>query len=218
MAALKFSNPTLFASFIVAVKPLAQMVTRQLYVTLAATFLWMASSRLQPRISSTILGWNRMMRVWRAAQIHKPSRQGKQASKGLIVSFKIGLSDISDHLKASENLFFVTLPIRIKQLLQIRMWLGCTTTIKLESSRCRLFSQLAEYKQAPSCKLVVVRMESTGWTVVQGFALWVGILLALWMVDGWVIIWSFVVRLWVSFWCFVYCIITSFIFMHEGLC
>jgi len=61
-------------------------------------------------------------------------------------------------------------------------------------------------------------MECTGWTVVEGFALWVGIFLALWKVDRWVIIWSFLVRFCVSFWCFVYFIITSFIFMHEGLC
>jgi hypothetical protein len=60
-------------------------------------------------------------------------------------------------------------------------------------------------------------MECTGWTVVQGFALLVGIFLALWRVDGWVIIWSFLVRFRVSFWCFVYFIIASFIFIHEGL-
>jgi hypothetical protein len=45
-----------------------------------------------------------------------------------------------------------------------------------------------------------------------------GYFLALWRVDRWVIIWSFLVRFWVSLWCFVYFIITSFIFMHEGLC
>jgi hypothetical protein len=28
---------------------------------------------------------------------------------------------------------------------------------------------------------------------------------------------EFLVRFWVSFWCYVYLIITSFIFMHEGL-
>jgi hypothetical protein len=69
----------------------------------------------------------------------------------------------------------------------------------------------------PAAKLVVERMECTGWTVVQGFALWVGKFLALWRVDGWVIIWRFLVRFWVSFWCFAYFIITSFIFMHKGL-
>jgi hypothetical protein len=73
-------------------------------------------------------------------------------------------------------------------------------------------------KQPRSCKLVVVRMECTSWTVVRGFALWVGIFLELWSVDGWVIIWNFLVMFWFSFWCFVYFIITSFIMMHEGLC
>jgi hypothetical protein len=72
--------------------------------------------------------------------------------------------------------------------------------------------------QPRSCKLVGVRMECTGWTVVRGFALWVGIFLELWRVDGWVIIWNFLVMFWFSFWCFVYFIITSFTMMHEGLC
>jgi len=34
-------------------------------------------------------------------------------------------------------------------------------------------------------------MECTGWMAVQRFALWVGIFLALWRVDGWVIILEF---------------------------
>jgi len=42
-------------------------------------------------------------------------------------------------------------------------------------------------------------MEYTGWKVVQGFVLWVGIFLALWRVDGWVILWSLLERFWVSF-------------------
>jgi len=87
-----------------------------------------------------------------------------------------------------------------------------------ESSRCRLFGQWEAYKQPPCCKLVVVQMECTGLTVVHGFALSVVNFLALWRVDGWVKIWSFLVRFWVSFWCFVYFRITSFIFMHAGLC
>jgi len=87
-----------------------------------------------------------------------------------------------------------------------------------ESSHCRLFGQQEAHKQPHSCKLVVVRMECTGWTVVQGLALWVGIFLALWRVDEWVIICSFLVRFWVSVRCFVYYIITSFIFTHQGLC
>jgi len=61
-------------------------------------------------------------------------------------------------------------------------------------------------------------MQCTGWRGVQGFALWVGIFLALWRLEGWVIIWSFLVRFWVSFWCVVYFIMKSVEFMHEGLC
>ena len=49
-AAMKLSSPTLFASFIVANKPTAQMVRRHLCVVAAATILWMISSHLQPRI------------------------------------------------------------------------------------------------------------------------------------------------------------------------
>jgi hypothetical protein len=44
-----------------------------------------------------------------------------------------------------------------------------------------------------------------------------GIFLTLWRVDGWVMIWSFLKRFWVSSLCFVDFIITSFIFVHEGL-
>jgi len=62
-------------------------------------------------------------------------------------------------------------------------------------------------------------MECTGWTVVQGFALCNvgGLFLALWRVDEWVLVWSFLVRFWVSFWCFVYFIITLVIYIHDGL-
>jgi len=71
--------------------------------------------------------------------------------------------------------------------------------------------------QPRSCKVVIVRKECTGWTVHQGFALWVCLVLAYWRVDGWVIIGSFLEMFWVSFWCFVYFIFTLLIFMHEGL-
>jgi hypothetical protein len=60
-------------------------------------------------------------------------------------------------------------------------------------------------------------MECAGWTDFQGFALRVGIVLALYRVDGWVIICSFLVRFWVSFWYFVYFMSTSFIFTHAEL-
>jgi len=101
-------------------------------------------------------------------------------------------------------------------------WGGCGLAIwarsPCESSQHRLFGQSDAYQKQPSGKFVIVRMECTGWTVVHGFPSWVGMVLALWRVDGWVIIWSFLVMFWVTFWCFVYFIITSFIFMHEGLC
>jgi len=100
-------------------------------------------------------------------------------------------------------------------------WWGCGLVTQArsdcESSLSWLFCQNKAYKKPPRCKSVV-RMECGGWTAVQGFAWWVGFVLALWRVDGWVMIWCLLVRFWVSFWCFGYLIITSFIFIHEGLC
>jgi len=99
---------------------------------------------------------------------------------------------------------------------------GCALATQTQShckfSRCRHFAQYVEFKLPPRWKWVIVRMQCPGWMVVQGFTLLVGIFLTLWRVDGWVIIWSFLVRFLVSFGCFVYFIITSFIFIHEGLC
>ena len=71
--------------------------------------------------------------------------------------------------------------------------------------------------QPPSCKLVVMRLEGTGCKIVQGYVLWVGIILALWRVDGGMIIWSFLERFWLSFYCCIDFLITSVIFRHEGL-
>jgi len=87
-----------------------------------------------------------------------------------------------------------------------------------EFSSCGFFAQQEASKLPPSCKLVIVRMQCTGRTVVQGLAEWAGIFLALWSVDGWVILWSLLERFWISFWCFISSIIASVIFMHEGLC
>jgi hypothetical protein len=43
----------------------------------------------------------------------------------------------------------------------------------------------------PDMKLVVARIECSVLTDVARYGLWVGIILALWTVDGWVKIWSF---------------------------
>jgi len=45
-----------------------------------------------------------------------------------------------------------------------------------------------------------------------------GYFLALWKMDAWVIIWTFLERFRVSVCCFVYFIISSVIFMYEELC
>jgi len=76
-----------------AIKPTAQMMAWRLCMLAAATFLWMPSSHLQPRIWSTISGRNRMMIVRHSAQIQEASRERKQASKRLNGSLKRGLSD-----------------------------------------------------------------------------------------------------------------------------
>jgi len=82
-----------------------------------------------------------------------------------------------------------------------------------ESSCYRLPCELETYKLPLGCKLVDVRIECTGWTVVQGFVLWVGISLAVWRVDGWVIISSVLGRFWVCFWdCFIW------LFHHSHSC
>jgi len=86
-----------------------------------------------------------------------------------------------------------------------------------ETSRCWRFGYFQGNRQHPCCTWVVVRMKFTGMCV-QGFPLRVGISLALWMVDGWVILWSCLERFWVSLWCVDYCIIKSVIFRHEWRC
>jgi hypothetical protein len=76
-----------------------------------------------------------------------------------------------------------------------------------ECSQCRHSAKYETYMKRASCKLVVVRKECTHWMVVQGLVLWVGIFVALNRVDGWVIIWRFLLRFLVSFWCLVYYIV-----------
>jgi len=107
------------------------MVPRCLCVVATATFLWMTSSHLQPRISSTILGRNQMMMVRRSAQIQEASRRRTQASRGLNRSFKWGLSDSSNTLKWTETVPLVSWPITHKALLLMRMWLIYASTITL---------------------------------------------------------------------------------------
>jgi hypothetical protein len=68
-----------------------------------------------------------------------------------------------------------------------------------ESSQCGFIGLLEADKQRPCFNQVIVRIERTSWTVVEGLELRVGIFLALWRVDGCVIIWSFLERFWVSF-------------------
>jgi len=53
-----------------------------------------------------------------------------------------------------------------------------------ELFRRKLFGQKEEYKSRPSCKLFVLRMECTSWTVIQGSGLQVSSFLSL-LEGGW---------------------------------
>jgi len=93
--------------YIMANMPMAHLVPRCVCLVATATFLWMKSSHLQPRIWLIISRRNRMMMPRRAAQIHEASRQQKQASKGSKGRFTGGLSECSDSLKSSETVLLV---------------------------------------------------------------------------------------------------------------
>jgi len=112
-------------------KPTAQPVPRCLGEVATATFLWLTSSHLHPRIWWTILGRNQVIMVRSSAQIHHASRCWKPAFKSLNGRFKRGLSDISDTSKSFETVILVCFPITSKVLLLMRMYLGYVSTIRL---------------------------------------------------------------------------------------
>jgi len=111
--------------------PTAQLVSRCLCVMATATFLWMTSSNLQPRIWSMISGRNQMMMVRHGAHIQEASQQQTQAFYGLNGGFKRWLSDSSDTLKSIENVILVFWAIKNKALVLIRMRLCYVTMITL---------------------------------------------------------------------------------------
>ena len=109
--------------------PTAQLVPRCLCVVAPATYLWMTSSHLQPRIWLTILGriWMTMVRC--GAQIQERSQWRNQASKSSIGTWKREWSDRNDALKWSNTVLLVALLITTKALLLMRMWHGYVSRI-----------------------------------------------------------------------------------------
>jgi len=199
-------------------KPTAQLVPRRVCIIAAATLFWMTSSHLQRRIWSMISRRDRMMMVRRGAQIQEPSWPQKQASKSLNWSFKRKLPDSSDTMKWSETLLLVSLQITNNAWMMMTMLLGYVSTITLCILPLQAPSPIGHVQ--PATQLPISQCED-GMPWLDGcsrICVVGGDLSALWRVDGWVIIWSFLVTFQVSFWCLVYFIITSFIFMHEGLC
>jgi len=197
---------------------MAHLVPRPQYMVATATFLELWLSHLHPRIWLTILERNRMMMLRYSTHIKSVSGQQNMLP---YVWKKTSHEDYQTaHIPWNHPKTWSWSLCRL--LAMYCFWWACSLAIYTQShcgsSWCGLFGQWEWYKQPPSCPLVVVRIKCTGWMVIQGFVLCVGIFLALWRVDGWVIIWSFLERFWVSFWYVIYCIITSIIFMHEGLC
>jgi len=159
-----------------------------------------------------------MMIVRRGVRIQESFWWWKQAFESLSGRFERGLSDSSDTLKSSETVLLVSWPITSKALLLMRKWLAYTSMITLWILPLHDLWPIGSVLAATQLQITRCEDEMHWLDSCQGFELWVGIFLALWMVDGWVIIWSFLERFWVSFWCFLHFIIPSFIFMHEGLC
>jgi len=145
-------------------------------------------------------------------------RTMKTGFQSLNGSFKRGLSDSSDTLKSSLTVLLVSFPITSKVLWLMRMWLGYTSMITWWIIQLQALWPIgsvhaAAQLQISHCEDGMHWLNGCSRICIVG-----GYFLALWRVDRWVIIWSLLMMLWVSFWCFVYFIITSFIFMHEGLC
>jgi hypothetical protein len=152
------------------------------------------------------------------AHIQESSGQPKLASKHLNRNIMLEFSGSRYTLQSSKMVVLASWPTKSKVLLLMSMWLRYTTTITLSMLLQQALWPAGRVQRAALLQNSHCVYRCTGLTVIQRFVLWVGIFLALWRVDGWVIIWSFLVRFWVSFCCFVYLIHTSFIFMHKALC
>jgi len=197
---------------------MAHLVPRRLCMVAAATIFWMTSSHLQPRIWSTISGGNWMMLVRHSAQIQEASRQWKKAFKSLNRHCEIGLSDSSDTFKSSETVILVSLPIKTKALLLMTMWLGYSSTMTLWILPQQVLGTIGSVQAA--AQLQISRCEDgMHWLdgcsricIVGGYFSCT--------LEGWQMRdnLEFFGEVLGHFLVFLIFFITSFIFMHEGLC
>jgi len=171
-------------------------------------FLWKTCSWFQIKIWWKMSGRNRMILVRCCTHMQDASQHRKHASKSFNWSLKKALPDSSHNMKSSENVHLVSLIIVSKAWMMTSLWLAYASTITLRILPLQALQLTGWVQAAAQLEISLVRRQCTGWTVVEGFVLRVGIFLPPWKVDGWVIIWSFLVRFWVPFWCFHNFIIT----------
>jgi len=117
------------SSFLIANQPTILLVPWRICVVEAATFLWMNTSHLQPRIWSRMSGRNWMMMLWSGAKMLEASWWRTQNSNSLSLSLNGELSGSSDTLKPSVTMLLIPLSILRKLMLLLRMELGNLSTI-----------------------------------------------------------------------------------------
>jgi len=121
--------PRIFASYILANKPMAHLAPRWVCVVAGGTFPWMECSYYHLRIWLMILGRIRMM-MWRCStHIQEISWRLKQGSDNLNGTFNGGVSCSHKTLKLSGYELLVSLPFTSKELLVMRTWLGYGSTV-----------------------------------------------------------------------------------------
>jgi len=184
----------------------------------AATFLWMTSSHLQQRIWSMISGGESDVDRETQGPDSRSFPTTNTSFQSLNGWVNRRLSDSSNTFKSSVTMLLVSLLITSKPLLLMRMWLGYASIITLWILQLQALWPLV-WEQA-AAQLPISRCEDgMHWLddcsrirfVGGNFS---GPLEGGRMGDNLEVL----VRFWVSFWCFVYFIITSFIYMHGGLC
>jgi len=165
-----------------------------------ATLLLMTSFHHQQRIWSIISGRHRIMMVRRI--IHTPEAYGQweQASKSLKGSYNGGFSASSDTLKLSENVLLVCFPNRSIVLWQMWMWRSYVSTITLQL--LLLWAVWLIGTSLAATPLLICRCEDgMHWLDCCSRIFFAGgNFLALWRVDEWVIIRSFLDMFLFCFW------------------
>jgi len=156
-------------------------------MVVTAIILWMTFSHLQPRIWSTISGRDRVMMLTCSVAFREVSLWSKQDCTGSIDTSTQGNQTATIPWSIAKPCSYSLGRLWAMHYCWWKSGMATCAQPQCESSSMGLFGQSEVYKLPPSCKSVVVRMQCTGLTVVQDFELWVGIVLALWRVDGGVI-------------------------------